>query len=225
MHTRCSTLCQAAQRPRGTSLRRRAPRPPAASPHLAGVRAGGSPPRPSSGQQAVPETGPRRRGRRRDAQRAAPGYGDATATPSVRWRGVPGSTRWGALDPGLPPTQTCRKITPRLEGRSFRAQGSARRLLVARRRVEGSSPQPSTKGVRRDARTRSARPLAWGSHGATPPLPTLSQHRDLVALRTATAALRSTNGPGAPSVAARQYCGSKASTQERNQQRRVPLLG
>jgi hypothetical protein len=31
------------------------------------------------------------------------------ATTSVRWRGEPGSKRWGALDPGLPPAQTCRK--------------------------------------------------------------------------------------------------------------------
>jgi hypothetical protein len=34
--------------------------------------------------------------------------------------------------------------------------------------------------------------------------------------RTATAAPKSTNGPGAPSVAVRQSCGAKASTQARN---------
>jgi hypothetical protein len=35
-------------------------------------------------------------------------------------------------------------------------------------------------------------------------------------LRTATTALKSTSGPGAPSVAARQFCGSMASIQARN---------
>jgi hypothetical protein len=42
---------------------------------------------------------------------------------------------------------------------------------------------------------------AWGSRGARPPLFDPPQRRDLVVHRTAMAALKSTNGPGASSVA------------------------
>jgi hypothetical protein len=53
MHTRCSTNCQAALRPHGATLRRRASRPPAASLQYAGVREDESPLSHSSGRQAM----------------------------------------------------------------------------------------------------------------------------------------------------------------------------
>jgi hypothetical protein len=271
MHFRCLSKCQANPRSRSASMRRRALRLPAASLRLAGVRAVRSPPRPTPGRQAKPDTGPRGRGRWRDVRRAAPGYGGATAPSTDRWRGEPGpcagvrstlasacpnlqqdtihgtkaglqdfraardatsragascvSTAWSwPRRNGVRPART-HAIIPSLTKQNLgstagRPEPRARR--VASSRHGGASrgfPSAQHNGVRRDARTRSARPPAWGSRGATPPLLNPLQPRDHVALRTATAALKSTHGPGAPSVAARQFCGSMASTQARNQQR------
>jgi hypothetical protein len=171
-------------------------------------------------------------------QKPAHGGGADGATRSARRRGTATprlrrpSGGAACLGPRAGVRSTLGFRPPNPAGRLRHGSKAGRSELRARRVASlwhggasrGFSPALH-KGVRRDARTRSARPLAWGSRGATPPLSTLSQHRDHVALRTATAALRSTNGPGAPSVAARQFCGSKASTQARNQQRCVSSLG
>jgi hypothetical protein len=68
---------------------------------------------------------------------------------------VVAAARWGAagLDTRAQPRFERKKS--RLDGRYSRAQGSARRHLAARRRVEGFS-LGSTNGVRRGANTRSA---------------------------------------------------------------------
>jgi hypothetical protein len=192
-HTRCSTNCLAALRPRGAFLRRRAPRPPAASLHHAGVREDGSPPRPSSGRQALPKTGPTWGGGA-TARRVARGAGIrrrhdysvcsvarrawvqalgcarpwASARPNLqgnkstarrptskrsrccarrdvkgrrvgRFHGeVVAAARWGAT--GLDTRDQPRfGRNSRLDGRYSRTQGSARRHLEARRRIEGFS--------------------------------------------------------------------------------------
>jgi hypothetical protein len=80
--------------------------------------------------------------RRRPTRRASPRRG--------RGRGARGCGR-----PGHTRTSTNRRKT-RLEGRISRTQGSARRRLTARRRVEGF-PSVRRTGVRQDANTKSAR--------------------------------------------------------------------
>jgi hypothetical protein len=80
----------------------------------------------------------------------------------------------------------------------------------------GVSPRPSELGCGVTPAPGALVRAAWGSRGARPPPFNTPQHRDLVVHRTTTAALKSTNGPGAPSVAARKFCGSMASTQARD---------
>jgi hypothetical protein len=144
----------------------------------------------------------------------------------------PPPARHGATAPNSP---TCTK--PRVEAR-LSCTCLARPCLSARRgrlvtracraatrrrsrsctNEHGSTAKPTTLPRTATARTRRARPPAWGSRGATPPLITFHT-RDRIALRAATAKLRGTTGPGAPSTAARQSCGAKASTQARSPQR------
>jgi hypothetical protein len=80
----------------------------------------------------------------------------------------------------------------RLDGRNSRTQGAARRQHQERlaSRLGVATEQGLLRTSQRNVETS-------------------------LVLRTVTAALKSTSGPGAPSVAARQFCGSMASIQAR----------
>jgi hypothetical protein len=132
-HTRCSTICMAALRPRGAFLRRRAPRPPAASLHHAGVREDGSPLRSSSGRQALPKTGPRGGGGGDDATRSA--RRRDTATPRLR-RPFGGAASLGP-SAGVRSTLGFRPPKPAGKNTTARRPTSKRSRCCARRDVEG----------------------------------------------------------------------------------------
>jgi hypothetical protein len=142
---------------------------------------------------------------------------DATAA-SASWR--------GARNPHLQQTRDEARLNPTCHARpSLLARRGhlvprARRATTRGRsrsctKEHGSTAKPTTFPSTATARARRARPPAWGSRGATPPLITYPT-RARIALRAATAELRGTTGLGAPSAAARQSCGAKASTQARN---------
>jgi hypothetical protein len=135
-------------------------------------------------------------------------------------------TRWvfprrghgrGALGCGRPGhmQSTTNGRKSQLDGRNSRTQGSARRHHAARRRVEGFSLGSANGGVaRRQHQERPASRLGVAMERGLLRTSQRNVETSLV-LCTATAALKSTSGPGAPSVAARQFCGSMASIQAR----------
>jgi hypothetical protein len=145
--------------------------------------------------------------RRRPTRRASPRRG--------RGRGALGCGR-----PGHTRTTTSGKKS-RLDGRSSRTQGSARRHLAARQRVEGFSLGSANRGAAR--RQHQERPTSRLGVATERGFLRTTQRNIETSLvpRTVTAALKSTSGPGAPSVAARQFCGSMASIQARFNGRRV----
>jgi hypothetical protein len=66
----------------------------------------------------------------------------------VRFHGVVvAAARWGAAGQDTRDHSKLDEAEPRLGGRSSRAQGSARRLLAARRRVEGFPLGPAQWGA------------------------------------------------------------------------------
>jgi hypothetical protein len=207
-------------RPRGASLRWRAPCPPARSHVSLGCE--------QRVRLRVPplyRTSCQTPARERGANGAARGAGarwrrGCVAHPVARR--VPGPRAGVRLTLGFRPPnlQEQHSTARRPDPRTTRAQGSAHCCLAARRRVEGF---PSVQ-LSRARRRRAPGVLAhWLGVAAARRLlcSPISHTRVRVALRTATAALRGTTGPGAPSVAARQVRGAKASNQARSPQRRV----
>jgi hypothetical protein len=145
--------------------------------------------------------------RRRPTRRAFPRRG--------RGRGALGCGR-----PGHTRTTTNGRKS-RLDGRSSRTQGSAHHHLAARWRVEGFSLGSANGGAaRRHHQERPTSRLGVATERGLLRTTRRNVETSLVP-RTTTAALKSTSGPGAPSVAARQFCGSMANIQASNNRRHV----
>jgi hypothetical protein len=223
MHARCSPQCQAprgrAARPCGGELpdRRRRPRLSLGCEQMVRLRA---PP-----LNGMPCQAPARGGGADGAARGAGAWRclGCVARPVVQRARV---HALGCARPWPSPAQPAGCDFPRHEGR-FPGSPEPRARRSANTRPGGASrgfPSAQHNGARR---RRAPGVLArWlGVAAARRLLWSPSQTRDRVALRAATAELRGTTGPGAPSAAARQYCGAKASTQARIHQQRVSTIG